>query len=700
MKLNRLFILLLFCQICRGNLLLAQADKVVEITEGTSVYNLGESIYLLEDKSQTATFDQAKLKQAGFILSKEPTPNLGFTKSDWWFKVHLKNNSGKDANFILNIPYPFFNQLDLYVSDTAGSFAKETVGDHFNFSERKINHKYFLFPIKFKAGEQKTIYGKLFCDGEATSLPMQLLTEQALNEHDNNEQILLGLYYGILIFALVLSIFLGLTLRERENIYYVIYVIGAILFQGSLDGLTFQFIWPNLPWLANHIIPLSAGISLFALIKFSQIILNIKEWFSGFNKVLSALLVLIGLTAIASVLPNPFYGLSIPIISVFALLSDVLLFASALLSFRKGNKTARYFLVSFSILLAAIIIAQLKNFGILPRVFVTEYGMQIGSAIELILLSFALAERVKTLREEKEVAQARLLKELAERAKMQEEENIRLEQKVNERTAEVVKQKEIIEEKQKEILDSINYAKRIQYALLASDELLQKNLKEHFIFFKPKDVVSGDFYWAYELSNDYFAMINADSTGHGVPGAIMSILNISSLNEAVKENDLTQPAEILNATRKKIITHLSNDGSADGGKDGMDCSLVCFDLKNNKLSYAAANNPVWVVRGTELIALPADRMPVGKHERDKVEFAQSNFDLQRGDVVYTLTDGFPDQFGGPEGKKFKYKPLQQLLISISHLPMAEQQTILNQTFTDWIGHHEQIDDVCVIGVRV
>ena len=269
---------------------------------------------------------------------------------------------------------------------------------------------------------------------------------------------------------------------------------------------------------------------------------------------------------------------------------------------------------------------------------------------------------------------------------------------------EVESQKHLVEEKQKEILDSINYAKRIQYSLLASDSLLKENLPNHFLFFKPKDVVSGDFYWGSKVVSssgvENFILVTADSTGHGVPGAIMSMLNISCLNEAINADKLTQPSDILNATRKKIIEHLLNDGSEYGGKDGMDCSLISFDFKNNKLIYAAANNPVWIIRDKTLIALAPDRMPIGKHNKDAISFTQYEFDLQSGDTVFTLTDGFPDQFGGPKGKKFMYKQLENLLISISDKPMHEQKESLEETFNQWKGYLEQVDDVCIIGIKI
>ena len=265
---------------------------------------------------------------------------------------------------------------------------------------------------------------------------------------------------------------------------------------------------------------------------------------------------------------------------------------------------------------------------------------------------------------------------------------------------ETQKQKHIIEEKHKEITDSINYAERIQRSFLASDELLKENLNDYFVFFQPKDIVSGDFYWASKLKNGQFALTTADSTGHGVPGAIMSIINISCLEKAVEEQKLTEPSDILNHTRIKIIERLKKDGSAEGGKDGMDCSLICFDFKHKKLTYAAANNPVWIVRAEQLLEYESDKMPVGKHDKDTISFTQHSIDIQTGDVVYALTDGLPDQFGGPKGKKFMYKQLKDLLVSIAQLPMLEQQDILKTALNNWKGNLEQVDDVCVIGVRI
>lgn len=259
-------------------------------------------------------------------------------------------------------------------------------------------------------------------------------------------------------------------------------------------------------------------------------------------------------------------------------------------------------------------------------------------------------------------------------------------------------QKDEIKVAHKEIMDSIHYAERIQRSFLASEEMLKENLNDHFVFFQPKERVSGDFYWANKLSNDTLAMVNADSTGHGVPGAIMSILN-TSIEEAVKEG-LTAPQDIFNKTRQLIIERLKKDGSKEGGKDGMDASIICFDFKNNKISYCAAQNPIWIIRDGELTEIKPEKMPIGKHAHDNIPFVGGEFEIKKGDQIYTLTDGFQDQFGGPKGKKFMVKKMRAYVLSNSHLPMKEQHLQITEKFSEWKGEFEQVDDVCVIGVKV
>jgi len=267
------------------------------------------------------------------------------------------------------------------------------------------------------------------------------------------------------------------------------------------------------------------------------------------------------------------------------------------------------------------------------------------------------------------------------------------------RKIEIEKQKQLVDEKQKEILDSIKYAKRIQSALMANEKLMGDNLPEHFILFRPKDIVAGDFFWAASLP-DSFMYVTGDSTGHGVPGAFMSLLNINKLSEAVRQKQITRPDLVLNYVRQNIIEALNPEGSNEECKDGMDAILCRLDRKNMRLQYAAANSNFCIIRRREIITLRADKMPVGKSHDDHIPFSYNEVALEKGDVIYTFSDGYGDQFGGPKGKKFKHRMLREILVKISELPLSMQKRMLEKQLEDWMGHLEQVDDVLVIGVRV
>lgn len=260
-------------------------------------------------------------------------------------------------------------------------------------------------------------------------------------------------------------------------------------------------------------------------------------------------------------------------------------------------------------------------------------------------------------------------------------------------------QKHIIEEKQKEILDSIHYAKRIQQAMLTSEDYIKQYLNaECFIHYQPKDIVSGDFYWALSHHNKFY-ITSADCTGHGVPGAFMSLLNISFLNENVIERKISNPAKILDEQRREIIKALNPTGT-ENSKDGMDCVLCAFDLKQMRLQFAAANSPLWLIRDNVLTSYKADKMPVGKYHDDTRDFTEQSILLNKGDAIYMFTDGCIDQFGGPKGKKFMYKKLEQMLLSIQHLPMEKQKNYIINALNNWKGNLEQLDDITIIGIKV
>ncbi|MFC2116946.1 SpoIIE family protein phosphatase, partial [Bacteroidota bacterium] len=272
---------------------------------------------------------------------------------------------------------------------------------------------------------------------------------------------------------------------------------------------------------------------------------------------------------------------------------------------------------------------------------------------------------------------------------------------IRERTAEVVAQKEVIEEKNQDIMASIQYAEKIQRALLPPEDDLGKLDLDGFILFLPRDVVSGDFYWLAKHDGKIIT-VAADCTGHGVPGAFMSMLGVAFLNNIVGAQGIVKASDILNELRAEVIAALKQKGHEGEQKDGMDLALHVIDYEKMTIEFAGANNPLILIRNNELIQVKADRMPIGIHERADQSFENQLMEAHKGDVLYTFSDGFQDQFGGPNNKKFMIKKMKELLLEIHQKPMEEQKEILERTFNDWIVPYntEQIDDVIVIGVRI
>lgn len=275
-----------------------------------------------------------------------------------------------------------------------------------------------------------------------------------------------------------------------------------------------------------------------------------------------------------------------------------------------------------------------------------------------------------------------------------------LEEKVKERTEKIEKQKEKIEEQKKHITDSIYYARRIQNAILPSFQLIDRHLKEYFILYMPKDIVSGDFYWMHET--DGLVMVAAvDCTGHGVPGAFMSIVGFNQMNHAVNVKKARRAADILDALNEGVITTLNENKSESSIKDGMDMALCIFDLKAGLAEFAGANNPLIMVRNNEIVKFRGDRFPIGAFEgSNQQRFKNHEIELRKGDCFYLFSDGYEDQFGGPDCKKFMAKRFEELLREISPLPVSEQKKVLIEKLGSWMGNNEQVDDILVIGIKV
>ena len=297
-------------------------------------------------------------------------------------------------------------------------------------------------------------------------------------------------------------------------------------------------------------------------------------------------------------------------------------------------------------------------------------------------------------------------------------EKILLEKKVKERTAEVMHKNEELAKKNKDILDSINYAQRIQQAILPSPSFVKCHLPESFVFFRPKDIVSGDFYLL-EMAEESVMFAVVDCTGHGVPGAFMSFLGHDGVQRAISEYKLSEPGKVLDKLNDLVQRALQSSDNPDV-KDGMDIALCLLDAKTRKLQFAGANNPLYIIRsasqpvlmrndgpmqpnmelnGYHLYETKGNKQPIGAHI-NRVPFTTYSFEMLPGDTLYVFSDGFADQFGGPNGRKFLYSNLKTILIEHQQLKLSNQMEAYEKIINQWIGNHEQIDDICLMGVRI
>ena len=399
-----------------------------------------------------------------------------------------------------------------------------------------------------------------------------------------------------------------------------------------------------------------------------------------------------------------------------------LLLIPATLMIRSGFKPAWYFLIANAVLIPLTIItidtsafsltAYTVHKSVLIRILEVS-GIYIAAILQILIFSIGLARKMRLDEQEKKLAQERIIDQLKENEKLKDKVNRELEQKVQERTREISEQKEEIESQRdeieaqrdllfvqkKEITDSIGYAQRIQSAILPQSGYLDHILPEYFVLFKPRDIVSGDFYWIKELGSS-IVVVAADCTGHGVPGAFMSMLGITLLNELFVEGATSHPGEILGQLRSKVKLMLAQEGSIRDQKDGMDMAIAVIDKEKKELQFAGAYNPLYLIRdGEKLKELKGDKQPIGIHWEEN-DFNNQVVQLKEKDTVYVFSDGFVDQYGGEKGKKFKAQKFKELLLSIQQESMTRQKMLIEEAFESWRGNREQIDDVCVVGIRI
>lgn len=421
----------------------ASALPVIHLNDNQKNYEIGHYLALLEDEKAELTIADVCFGAASdkFVRSEVETPNLGFTDSALWIKFRVKNNSKKNEKWFLEIGYPLIDQIEFYAVDSLGAHLMKKTGDMFPFYQRDVNSRDFIFDLALPMNETGVYYIRLKSDS-SMQVPLKIRSSVALVEHITNEQYALGIYYGIMIVIVIYNLFIFFSMNDKTYLFYVISIISFGLLQMSLNGLTYQYIWPQWIWWNDHSTPFFIGLASFWLLMFTKKFLNIDKRKRIIYNLIHFTIWYSVAVMVVSLFAN--YLFSIRLAALLGVFSSSMMLTAGIYSKLQGFRAARFYLIAFFAFLLGSIVYAFTKFGIFPSTFFTENGIQLGSALQVILLSFALADRINILRQEKEYAQNELIEVLrradklkAHYARKLEAMNKSLDRKVKERTAEL-----------------------------------------------------------------------------------------------------------------------------------------------------------------------------------------------------------------------------------------------------------------------
>ncbi len=710
----------------------SNAQNIIWDGKNNSI-NIGKNIEILEDKNGSFTIEDVKSKKfrALFVHSKQTILHFGFTESIYWLRFSLENNSNKDLS--LEIAHAFLPTTNLYYYDKENNLIEMKGGYEVLMNEKLIKHHFQIFPLP--KGEHEFYIRVL---SNAHPLPIKIWEKETYKIKTSQQKLVYGFYIGFMFFVILTNIFFFFTLRNWLYLFYAFVVLIYVCYASMvMDGFVL-YVFDDLDLMFWYLTIPTIGVTVQTI--YCMLFLETKKYIPKLNKIFWGIIIYFAVYVFVKELMPITVVLAIN--TVHAMASFFIMGFVGVKVGQKGNQMGYYFAIAYFIYFLLVIVEAIYiQTGFPPYLILSHVAM--ATIIEAFLLSFLLSKRFEWEKEETEKSknemQEKLIETTKENARILKDQNVLLEKKVIERTEvlnetneelnqineelkttveeveqqkskinlansklqiifkQVSKQKEKIEISHKHIKDSINYAKKIQDAILPSLDLFENNLSDYFIFFKPRDVVSGDFYWAKKI-NEHFIFVAADCTGHGVPGAFVSMLGISFLNEIVARKGLYQAGKILDILREEIKKSLKQN-SESKRQEGMDIAFCALNTKTNVLQFAGANNPLYLFRNNEMIEYKGNKQPIGIYRKEK-SFTNYEIQLEKEDKIYIFSDGFIDQFGGERNKKFMKKNFKKLLSEIQNENMNKQKQIINNTFENWKGNYKQIDDVLVMGVKI
>lgn len=707
------------------------AQEIVNIPSDFEMKTLGKTeIFYLQDESQTLTFEnilQSEYQKQFKVIPKN-SPNFGYSTDVYWLKIKVKKEvNNLDFNYFLELAYPTLDTICFYYQDKEKKWQKEVTGDRQAFSKRKIEYRHFIFPLIINTtADVQTIYLKIHSKGSIL-VPLILHSESSLRIRQFKQETFYGLFYGILMVMAVYNLFLFFSLRDTNYFLYFIGILLNVIAQGSLSGHTIQYLWGDSIFWANFSLIFFIYLGFAAMLLFSISFLEIKKYQRWLYYIILTVMCINLLLSLVAFLID--YNTSIKIMASMVILSAFLMLIAGLLSWLKGNQYARFFTLAWLIYILGVITMTLMNMGLLPDFFLTRHGVHIGSILEVTLLSFALADRINVYRKRTEEAQQIALEKSKENEKLVREQKDTLEQKVSERTQElnnanqelIVQGEELrqnmeelqatqdalevqnkrVEEQNRQTQNSIKVAQTIQHAILPYQAKLDDLLEAYFIIYKPRDVVSGDFYWLNKI-NHKTVLVTMDCTGHGVPGAFMSLIGNTLLDKIIRVWEVMNPAEILSKLNEDIQIMLRQEET--GNNSGMDMTIIIWEEFTNgqvKLEFAAAKQELFYIepQAEEIKELKGDRKFIGGKIREHQTFSNHCLTLEKGTLLYLGSDGLEDQ-NDNKRKKFGRKRLKSLLLENSKLPLDSQKEIIENALQEHMQSTIQRDDILWMGIRL
>lgn len=681
-----------------------------EVTLGEeSELVLGSKVkYLLLPKKKKYTLEEIMQDslQKHFEKSTQEHLNFSYQNGEVWLRFSLKHQGGEKLRYLL-ADAPMADGLDFFWrAQSQTEWQTLFTGREKKFSSRgDQDHVGYILPLDFTKSNRIDFYIRAH-SASPLILPLYVQTNARLDSYTRHQHIYYGFYFGTLVVMLLYNLFIFISLRDYNYLAYSLAIFSTLVVFSSVSGYSFKYVFPNHPELNVYVIKSFMGLLVLFMGWFSRLFLEVKKLNLWLDRWFIVIMVLGGMgflsaaTGLSYNFPNrvvSLFSLSVCILAVWALLRNVI--------------AARFYALAWFSYIVGGVAITLRNSGILPMSVFTTHAAEVGSMFEIVLLSLALAERYRQYRKEKEAAT-----ELA--LKIQEEANENLEKKVKERTQElqqanananqineelyttlekVQQQSEALVHMHGEIQSSINYAKRIQQAMLPRPEEFKKFFEEYFIFFQPRDTVSGDFYFIIE-EDGYVFLGAVDCTGHGVPGGFMSMVGMHLLQEIILERHEKDPGRVLDHLHYAVQRSLHQKES--GNEDGMDIAMVVITPSKNEMYFAGARNPLLGIQGDEIIYIQGERQSIGG-QQDLRPFVTHTVTLDGNGRFFLYSDGYQDQFGGKENKKYMSRSFRKKLTDLAHLPMQEVKVSLHDELTEWMkeGDEFQIDDILVLGFR-